>query len=285
MNDEQLKIIRTLQWIFYPIALIMLAAFAWRMFGGQGSLLNEEMLSLIGSLEAGVMFALAGLFWLVFVALAIEFVGKEMSGAMARKDMGAVRLEIRRPRTMTIVIFPLAALVLVAGLNVLAFSAGSLNIDVSAIGLSGTLMFSLFYAIGHFMLIVLILRAIRNRPFFILTERGFLYEPGDLSPGLVLWQDIAGLQEADLLAQGTSRTGPTLMRSLVVDLKEPDRYIGRYNPLLRQLHRTLIGVLRIQTGGRGDIVLEAPDFGERYAAVRSLMADSIRAAGGKTELL
>ena len=94
MNDEQLKIIRTLQWIFYPIALIMLAAFAWRMFGGQGSLLSEEMMSLVGSLEAGVMFHLAGLFWVVFAALAIECVGKEMSGVMAQTDMAAVRLEI-----------------------------------------------------------------------------------------------------------------------------------------------------------------------------------------------
>ncbi len=94
MNDEQLKIIRTLQWIFYPIALIMLASFAWRMFGGQGSLLSEEMMSLVGSLEAEVMFALAGLFWVVFAALATELVGKELSGVMARKDMAAVRLEI-----------------------------------------------------------------------------------------------------------------------------------------------------------------------------------------------
>jgi len=109
---------------------------------------------------------------------------------------------------------------------------------------------------------------IRNRPWFVLTRRGFLYAPGDLSPGLIRWEDVTDILETELLASNGARGSAIRRRALVVTLKDPDKYLGGYNPLLKVFDRLSRAMVRAQTGGNSDLVLLADDFGQRYGEVK-----------------
>lgn len=284
MNDNQLKIVRAMRWVFYPMAALMLAAFIWDVAGGSG---GARLAGLSGAMDVigdPFLLAVTALFWVVFIALFVEFVRREAAGAAVRSDLGERLLEVRQPTAVIRLVLPLVAAVFVAGLNLLVFAPGVLDLDFGQTDFAERLLFWLFYAIGHFMFVVLMLRAFRHRPFFVATGRGFLYEPGDLSAGLVLWSDVAGIREADLLQGGGSSSGPGLSRTLVVALKDPAAYVDRYNPLLRLLYNLLIRVVRYQAGGDGDIVVVAADFGRRYPEVRELMARKVSEAGGAVSL-
>lgn len=238
----------------------------------------------IGEVGDPVGLGVVLLFWLVFAALFLEFVKREVTGVVKRSNPGAVQLEIAASQPIVRFVPPLVALVVVVGLNAVVFAAGFLEFNFSEADLASKAAFWLFYAIGHFLLLAFVLRAVRNRPFFVLSDRGFIYEPGDLSPGLILWRDIASLREVDLLAGDAGSGGPTMRRTLVVGLRDPDKYFVRYNPLLRLLHGLLIRIVRIQADGVGDLVIEAADLGERYAEVRALMARKVADAGGAVTL-
>jgi hypothetical protein len=170
-------------------------------------------------------------------------------------------------------------------MNVMVFRPDLLSVELEGFGLDAYLAFWLFYGIGHFMLVVLVLRAVRNRPFFVLTERGFLYEPGDLSPGLVRWEDITSLKEADLLSGNTSYAASMLRRTLVVSLKNPDKYSLQYNPLLRLMQGWAMKVVQHQVEGSADMVVRQDDLDARYEEVKTLMAQRVAKAGGSVSLL
>jgi len=133
--------------------------------------------------------------------------------------------------------------------------------------------------------VVFVLRAVRNRPFFVLSERGFLNEPGDLSVGFVRWEDIKSLAEADLLASRPGQGSPALRRTLVVSLKNPEAYNQRYNPLLRAINALAMRVVQYQVEGSADMVIRADDLDVRYEEVRTVMAQHVAKAGGSVSLL
>ncbi len=285
MNESQLKIIRAMQWVVYPVAVVLLAAFAWDVFSDSESDLFATASGVLGDVGDPFLLGVVLLFWVVFAALLIEFIKREVTGAFKRSNLGAVLLEMSAPKAGIRFLPPLVALYFVAVLNAIVFAGEFLEIDPGEADLAVQLVFWLFYGIGHFLLLAFLLRAVRNRPFVVLTDRGFIYEPGDLSPGLVLWRDVESLKEVDLLAGDTSYGGPGLRRTLVVSLRDPDKYIARYNPLLRLLYGLLISVVRIQADGSGDIVVEAGDFGRRYDEARALMARKVAEAGGAVSLV
>jgi hypothetical protein len=284
MNESQLRIIRAMQWVFYPVALVLLGAFAWDVVSDSESDLFATASGVLGNVGDPFALGVVLLFWVVFAALLIEFVKREVTGAFKRSNLGAVLLEISAPKAVIRFLLPLIALQFVAGLNVIVFAGEFLEIDPGEADLAVQLVFWLFYGIGHFLFLAFLLRAVRNRPFFVLSDRGFIYEPGDLSPGLVLWRDVESLKEVDLLAGDTNSGGPAMRRTLVVSLRDPDKYLTRFNPLLRLLYGLLIRVVRIQADGSGDIVVDAGDFGRRYDEARALMAQRVAKGGGAVSL-
>jgi hypothetical protein len=113
-------------------------------------------------------------------------------------------------------------------------------------------------------------------PFFVATEEGFIYEPGDVSPGLIRWSDISEGAEAALLSSGSANIGgPRTRPTIVLSLKDPDAVFDVYNPLLREINRVATRIIKYQSGGVGDIVLAAEDFGVHYDAVRALIRDRL----------
>jgi hypothetical protein len=284
MNDNQRKIIRAMRLVSFPIALLMLGAFAWEAFSGRDSNLTARTFDFLGVIGSPLLIGAALFFWVIFAALLIEFLKRELPGGADRAPLGNVMLSIRRPMLVVRVLQPLAALSVMIGMNLIVFAPAALDIQLGGAGPAMHLLFWLFYGISLFMAVVLVLRAIRNRPYFVLSDRGFLYAPGDLSPGIVLWQDIVGLKEADLIYGRNSYAGSRLRRTLIVTLKDPEKYTSRFNPLLRQIYIQLIKAIRFQVAGSGDLVIAADDFGRRYDEVRALMSRQVSKAGGEVSI-
>lgn len=279
MNSRQTKIIRVLQFAFYPIAAIMLIAFMLdfsRVWTGQGV---EIIAAGERSVETDwVALGVVILFWIVFLALAIEFVARELFRLRPRDELGRVILEIGRVDSLLRFIPLVGVLPFVVGFNLFLLKPDIVPIDTTRVSIAELLIFWLFYGIAHLLLIVFLLRAVRNRPFFIITEKGFLYEPGDISPGLIRWEDVAEIKEAKLLfGQGTV-SGPTTRPVLAVGLEDPEKYSAKYTPLLGMLNRLLTKAVRYQTEGPGDVVLATEDFGNRYGEVRNLLMEKAKAA-------
>lgn len=277
LNKRQLTIIRWLQWIFYPVAALMLLAFLADAFSGE-----RYWTGLVwGSLDRAVdPFALIvlGLFFIVLVALIWQFLFNELSRASQQRKFGKPLIRIYPPRLATRFLLPLGALVFVAGLNAMIFIPGLADPAPASWDLEPLLALIFFYIAAHFLLVAFTLRAVRNLPFFIATQEGFIYEPGDLSPGWIRWSEISRGAEAGLLTGGSSHIGgPRTGTAIVLSLADPDTVFSVYNPLLAGLNRLATGLVRYQTGGVGDLVLAAEDFGSQYEAVRGLVQSKLGA--------
>lgn len=285
MSDNQLKIIRAMQWFFAAMAALVVGAFSWDMFAGRDTNFLGRLAEGMHNIGDPIGVLVVLIFWVVFAALLLEFVRREIRGMVTYAQMGRVLLEMRRPMVVMAIIQPFATLALVALMNIMVFKPELLALELDGFGLDALLALWLFYGIGHFLLVVFVLRALRNKPFFVLTDRGFLYEPGDLSPGLIRWEDIAGLKEADLLSGNTSYAASMLRRTLVVSLKTPDKYSLRYNPLLRLMQGWAMKVVQHQVEGGADMVVRQDDLDARYEEAKSLMAQHVKQAGGSVSLL
>ena len=282
MNSRQKTIVRILQLIFYPVAAIMFVAFVWNFVSNPGDRIVEITDEPTAApVSDPVALAVVFLFWIVFLALLFEFLAREIFRRRPRSEMGRVILEIgASPGALRFV--PLLAVIpFVLGFNAMVFGAVQLDIDMQRVSLAEHLVFWLFYGIAHFLLVAFFLRAVRNRAFFVLTTKGFLYEPGDVSPGLVRWEDVSEIKEVELLSSSTSFSGPGVRTALAIALKDPAKYNGRYTPLLGLLNWLLTKFIRYQTGGPGDIVLAAEDFGARYAEVKARMTDGMHGRLGR----
>jgi hypothetical protein len=285
MSGNQLKIIRAMQWFFWAMALLVLGAFSWDMFAGGDSNMQRRLSDGVDSVGDPVGLLVVLVFWVVFAALLLEFLRREITGTVTRLNTGRVLLAIKRPLVVAAIILPLATLALVGLMNIIVFRPDMLDLEFEGFGLDALLAFWLFYGIGHFLLVVFVLRAVRNRPFFVLSECGFLNEPGDLSVGFVRWEDIKSLAEADLLASRPGQGSPALRRTLVVSLKNPEAYNQRYNPLLRAINALAMRVVQYQVEGSADMVIRADDLDVRYEEVRTVMAQHVTKAGGSVSLL
>lgn len=283
MNSRQKTIIRVLQLILYPIAAIMLIAFAVQFYGVLTGQAGVEILTEADSAPQTdwVAVAIVGLFWVVFLALLIEFLAREILRRHPRDGLGTPLVEIGRANRPLHFLLVVGVAPFVVGLNLILFQPDALDIDPGQISLHELMAFWLFYGIAHFLLVAFLLRAIRNRPFFVLTEKGFLYEPGDISPGLIRWGDVSEIKEAELLTGQNTYAGPTTRATLVVGLKNPEAYRQRYTPLLGLLQRLSTKFVSYQTEGPGDIVIVADDLGARYGEIRDLMLSRAKLPAGR----
>ena len=132
------------------------------------------------------------------------------------------------------------------------------------------------FAQAHFLVLVVLHLLWLNTSYFIITKDGFLYEPGSISPGLILWDDIEEINEGRMLSK-RRLWGSPFRTFLIVTLKNPAKYYSRYNVLLRIIVILLVKLTKLQTNKAGDTVLQPSDFGNRYEEVRALIIESRKA--------
>jgi hypothetical protein len=275
MNKRQQRIIGILQIIFLPIALLFLGAFVLDFISGE-----RRWLAAVDAVmtPAGDVFAIAVTAVVAFgvIALFIEFVRQELRGGPDRRAFGAPILELTHQGGLGGALLIFLTTAFVVGLNVVAFWPDLVHLDPSTVAFDGKFVFWLIYGVGHFLLLAFTLRVIRHRPWFVVSKQGFYYAPGDLSPGMIRWEDVVRIDETELLSSPGGRGAPVLRKALVVTLRDPDKYLGRYNPLLKVLADASRAVVQAQTGGKEDLVLLADDFGVRYDEVKALMLQHVR---------
>lgn len=275
MNKRQLKILAVLQWVFYPMAAVMLLAFLADVFGGYRYWTEAVWGSVDRAIDPFAIIVL-GIFFIVLAALIWQFILIEFSRVRQQRKVGKPLIEIYSPRLATRFILPLLALLFALGLNAIVLVPGTADLDPAGWELEPLMALVFFYIVAHFLLIAFTLRAFRKLPIFVATDEGFVYEPGNMSPGLIRWSDISEGAEAALLTSGSSNIGgPRTGLTIVLSLKDPDTIFSAYNPLLRNINTLATRVIKYQSGGVGDIILAAEDFGARYEEVRSLIRSKL----------
>jgi hypothetical protein len=234
--------------------------------------------------ERVLILGMIGFFGFMLLAFALQF----FSDLIRSEDdnVGQPIVVLRRSRTGTIVWLVLTVW-LVGGLASLAFVPADVLADIDLqnpfagdLSLEFKAAIALFAGTGLFLIVAFATRAIRNRPWFLLGSLGFVYRPGDVSPGVVRWSDIREIRTGEVLsAQGR---GPSVLKpALIVTLKHPERHTQRYTLLLGLLVRALTRLLSAQTEG-GDLYLDPSDFGADYEKVLALMRERLGAASSAT---
>ena len=200
-----------------------------------------------------------------------------LNNARRTKKLDSVIFEMKKPTWLYVAALVIFITVISAGYyfifnnELLPEKFHFLNIS----GIPKAVGFILFF-MCHFLLIVTV-QLIWFRPsFFILTEKGFVYEPGSISPGLIFWEDIESINEVDLLYNTGTMQNPGTRTYLVVTLKDSSRYFKRYNILLRLIVILAAKFTKLFSGKSGDIIIQPWDFGNRYNEIKALMEENIK---------
>jgi hypothetical protein len=268
-NENQLKIIRKLQWIIYPLAIVFIAVEVLPQFVPS---LKEKLAvvkTVFGFIEKGIFVLL----FLIFSWALLGFILHEIGKNRQKVGYDNVLLELKNKGKIIPFIVVLVVLGISIFMNYLLFEPSSIlqEEDLLQISFIEKAIFAFFYIVVHFLLIVFTIRAIRNPAYFILTKEGFFYEPADVSVGFILWKDIAAIKEDRLLVNRGGFAGPSTNTTLVISFKEPEKYNRKYNFILRKFVELATKLIKYQTGGVGDIVIDPVDFGDKYPEVKELM--------------
>jgi hypothetical protein len=260
-KEKAILVSKTVIWV-----VTVLVSFYWLSSGHVFDSIN------LGDLPLEYFFIGIPMFLVVYMILAFSV--HLLNNAQRSAQLESVLFEMKKPTVLYVVVLAILITVISAGYyfifnnELLPEKFHFVNIDgaAKAVGL-------LIFFMCQFLLIVTV-RLIWLRPsFFIVTENGFLYEPGGISPGLILWEDIETINEVELaVTQGVSPT----RAYLVITLKDSSRYFKRYNLLLRLLVVVLDKITNWLTGKSGAIMIQPWDFGNRYNEIKALMEEKIK---------
>ncbi len=225
------------------------------------------------AIDRGFLFLVLAILSVMVLGLLLHFLGSLRRPAVP-PDSGEVVLQLQGSRGGSVAML-IALLVLGAavayGLDLQR--QGDAFDHAEPLTLEWRAVIAFFSVVWALLLLVSVVRAVRNPPWFVLTGKGFVYQPGDVSAGLIRWEDVVDIKEDQVLSASGSG-GPILRTALVVVLRDGERYVARYNPVLAAVVRRATGALRAQTGGSGDLYLDPAHFGARYDEVKALMIDN-----------
>lgn len=256
-----------LRWAALAIAIMTLLGALWvkRHPGAQ---------RWVEAIERGFLFAVLAILSVVVLGLLLHFLDSLRRPAVPA-DTGEVVMQLQGSRAgsvVLVVVLLLFAAIVAYALDLQTQSGDAFDPSAQPLTLEWRALIGFFAVVWTFLLVAFAVRAVRNPPWFVLTRKGFLYQPGDVSSGLIRWEDVVDIKEDRVVSTG-GNGGPVARAVLVVVLRDGERYVGRYNPILAAVVRFAGGVLRAQTGGRGDVYLDPVDFGARYEEVKALMLE------------
>lgn len=271
MNDAQ-SWLKRLRWIGVGlvVALIVLE-FVLRD--------DPATVSLADAIERGLVLLVFGVMSIMVLGLMLHFFGSLLRPT-DDADWGEPLLQLRQPRwgaALSVLALLVFGAIMAFAFQQLGEPGGPLDPPSQPVPLEAKVAVVFFGVIWVFLLIAFTVRTVRNPAWFVLTRKGFVYRPGDVSGGLVRWEDVVEIKEDAVLGSGPPG-GPTLRPTLVIVLRNGHRHNDGYNPLLAMVVRMGTGALRAQTGGRGDIYIDPTHFGARYEEVKALLHEHARYA-------
>lgn len=224
------------------------------------------------AIDRGFLFLVLAILSAMVLGLLLHFLGGLRRPAVP-PDSGEVVMRLQGSRAGSVAML-IALLVLGAavGYGLDLWRNGDAFDDIEPLTLEWQAVVAFFSVVWALLLLVSVVRAVRNPPWFVLTRKGFVYRPGDVSAGLIRWEDVVDIKEDQVLSASGSGA-PILRTALVVALRDGERYVARYNPVLAAVVRLATGALRAQTGGSGDLYLDPAHFGARYDEVKAPMIE------------
>ncbi|HLD53046.1 MAG TPA: hypothetical protein VJA82_07075 [Sediminibacterium sp.] len=285
MTNNQQNIIRKLQWIIYPIVVLIAIDFFIRFFNNDHDPLavntpSNQIIQWIDLIIMAIVFVVVGF---VVVALMQQFFTKKSmfndntNDAPFSKEL--IRIEAPSQIGGQLIVF----------MGIIGFSVFENTMifapdfifepnQIEAFSLFEKLVFGFFYILTHFLVIVFGQRLFKGMPpIFIATEKGFCYEPAGVSSGWILWKDVVEVEESTVLSGSGVNNGPVLMPVIGIKLKNPEEYNNAaYAPLLKYVVRFGQKFHNYQTEGVGDILLRPSDFGNQYAEVVALFKSKVK---------
>lgn len=277
MRTRARKILDAYFRLVYLVSAIVVVAFVadFADFGSSTEGSSTPHMDALGRLAspaidiAIIIFALV--FWLLFAALLVEFLSHNLFNRRTRAIQGAVLMEVFPSTLLTRFIAPTVTFAAVILLNLIVFGRELLPFRWANPSIGEYIIFWFFYSLAHLLLVVSTIGAFRKRPFFVISDQGFLYELGGVSLGFVRWTDVENIEESEVIRGGRSITAPYLMRVMLVKLRNPEEYFRRYTLLARLLIRLLMRGVALETGRQADLAFGSEDFRERYEDVKRLM--------------
>lgn len=290
MNESKKTIIRKLQWIFYPVATLLLLDFILRFFktsSTESSIIHHPVFEFFDTAVWFIVFIIMGI---VVAALIQQFFSKRKTASANEASLAPVLLKIERRNKLTSsLLFFITALGFSVLLNMIVFSP-SLIFDeeqIKHVELLHKLLIMFFYVITHFLVLVSGVQLFKGiPPVFIATEKGFCYEPAGISSGWILWKDVMEVRESTVLSASSAGRGPFETPVIGISLKNPEQYAAiAYAPLLQKIANKARELNNFQTEGVGDLLLNPADFGDDYQKVKTLLMSKSFMAGNRNTVV
>lgn len=283
MTGNQKKIIRKLQWIFYPVVILLIIDFVVKFIRQEPLAATTKSNALFAWIDKGIMIVVFVLMAFVVLALMQQFFTKAPAQTKNTQDAAAAKLllKIEMPNQLagSIILF-VVALGFCGFVNLILFLPETVfeQRQIDQFETFEKFIFGFFYVLVHFLAIVFGKRLFTGMPpVFMATEKGFCYEPAGISTGWILWQDIEEVRESSVLSGSGINKGPSLVPVLGIKLINPEEYnAAAYAPLLQRIVKAGQQLNNYQTEGVGDILLNPVDFGNDYEKVRALFKEKAK---------
>lgn len=256
MTNNQQNIIKKLQWILYPIVVLMIIDFFIKLTNHDPLEVNEKSNEIFQWIDQGIVLVVFAIVSIGVLALMQQYFTKEL--LKTKETLGAVDasaaanakllLKIDAPNHLGghLILF-LTIMGFSVLVNTMLFAPEILfeKDQIARFTIFEKIIFGFFYLITHFLVIVFGQRLFKGMPpLFIATEKGFYYEPAGIGSGWILWEDIAEVRESEVLFGSGVNNG-------------------------QKFHN-------YQTEGVGDILLRPSDFGDQYDEVLALFKSKVK---------
>lgn len=288
MTNNQQHIIKKLQWIIYPVVVLMVIEFFTKFYNYDPLGATKKINPVFEFIETGIMILVFAIVSIGVLALMQQFFTKELfkpKETLGSVDASAAAnakllLKIDAPNHLGghLILF-LTIMGFSALVNTMLFTPEILfNTDqINRFTIFEKIIFGFFYLITHFLVIVFGQRLFKGMPpIFIATEKGFYYEPAGISTGWVLWEDIKELRESEVLFGSGVNNGPKLVPVIGIKLINPEKYRASYAPLLQYVVKIGQKFHNYQTEGVGDILIKPSDLGEDYEKVLGIFKSKVK---------
>ena len=288
MTNNQQNIIRKLQWIIYPVVVLMVIEFFTKFYNYDPLGSTKEINPVFEFIETGIMILVFAIVSIGVLALMQQYFTKELfktKETLGAADASAAAnakllIKIDAPSHLGghLILF-LAIMGFSALVNTMLFAPEILfeKDQIARFTIFEKIIFGFFYLITHFLVIVFGQRLFKGMPpLFIATEKGFYYEPAGIGSGWILWEDITEVRESEVLFGSGVNNGPKLVPVIGIKLINPEQYRASYAPLLQYVVNIGEKFHNYQTEGVGDILLRPSDFGDQYYEVLALFKSKVK---------
>lgn len=288
MTNNQQNIIRKLQWIIYPVVVLLIIDFFIKFSNHDPLEVTEKSNPILQWIDQGIVLVVFAIVSIGVLALMQQYFTKELF--KPKETLGPVDataaanakllLKIDAPKHIGghLILF-LAIMGFSVLVNTMLFAPEILfeKDQIARFTIFEKIIFGFFYLITHFLVIVFGQRLFKGMPpIFIATEKGFYYEPAGIGSGWILWEDIAEVRESEVLFGSGVNNGPKLVPIIGIKLTNPEKYRTAYAPLLQYVVKVGQKFHNYQTEGVGDILLRPSDFGDQYDNVLALFKSKVK---------